>query len=84
MSEAKPTSPQTFPRVVPPRHSSFIALNSDSANQTCRDRPTPKIEIEKALINSISVRSTTYESIIKLLPLYEEAILDSLSKALNA
>jgi hypothetical protein len=36
------------------------------------------------LINSISVRSAIYESIIQLIPLYEEAIADSPSKALNA
>ncbi len=42
-----------------------------------------EIEIEKALINSFSVRSAIYESIMQLLQFYEEAIADSLSKALH-
>jgi hypothetical protein len=36
------------------------------------------------LINSFSVRSAIYESIMQLLQFYEEAIADSLSKALHA
>jgi hypothetical protein len=35
------------------------------------------------LINSFSVRSAIYESIMQLLQFYEEAIADSLSKALH-
>jgi hypothetical protein len=37
----------------------------------------------KALINWFSVRSAIYESIMQLLQFYEEAIADSLSKALH-